>query len=125
MFHAMWLGEVTIRHRQVYAHGAARGHVSSNQTDRDHYCGGNEDGKRASDWQVGNQAGGYTFSPERKGCSDSETSADHPQGVTNDYAYNVSPCRTERDAEADLMCAPRDRVRERAVQAVWLGMVAI
>jgi hypothetical protein len=103
---------VSKRDHGIYAHGAARGQVSSNQTDRDHYCSGNDNRKRAGDWQVGDQAGGYAFSPERKGCSDSETSADHPQGAAKDYAHNVSPCCTERHANADLLCAPRDRVRE-------------
>jgi hypothetical protein len=94
----------------VHAHGPARGQVSSNQTDRDHYSSGGDNRKRGRDWQVGNQAGGHAFSPERKGCSDSETSADHPQGVVEDHAHNVSTHRTERHANADLMCAPRDRV---------------
>jgi hypothetical protein len=96
----------------IDAHGAARGQVGSNQTDRDHYCGGNGNWKRAGCWQAGDEAGGYAFSPERKGCSDSETSADHPQGAAKDYAHNVSRCCTERHANADLMGAPRDRERE-------------
>ena len=97
------------RDHGVYAHGAARGQIRSNQTDRDHYCSGNDNRKRAGDWQVGYQAGGCAIPPARKRCSDSETSADRPQGVAKDYAYNVSPGCTERHANADLMCAPGDR----------------
>ena len=41
-----------------FARGTAGGQVSSNQTDRDHYCNGNENRKRAGDWQVGDQVGG-------------------------------------------------------------------
>src|SRR5260370_344453 len=59
---------VSQRDHGVYAHGAARGQVSSNQTDRDHYCSGNDNRKRAGDWQVGDLAGGYAVSPEAKGC---------------------------------------------------------
>jgi hypothetical protein len=47
---------VSQRDHGVDAHGAARGQISSNQTDRDHYCSGNDNRKRAGDWQVGDQA---------------------------------------------------------------------
>ncbi len=46
------------RRHGIDAHGSARGQVSSNQTDRDHYRSGNDNRKRAGDWQVGDQAGG-------------------------------------------------------------------
>ncbi len=42
----------------IDAHGAARGQVSSKQTDHDHYCSGKDNRKGAGDWQVGDQAGG-------------------------------------------------------------------
>src|SRR5580658_9081801 len=47
----------------IDAHGAARGQISSNQTDRGHYRSGNDNRKRTGDWQLGDQAGGYAFSP--------------------------------------------------------------
>jgi hypothetical protein len=68
--------------------------------------------QEAGDWEVGDQSGGDAFSPEGKGRSHSETSADRPQGVAKDYRHTVSRCRAERHADANLMCAPRDRVRE-------------
>jgi hypothetical protein len=46
------------RHHRIDAHGAARGQVSSNQTDRDHYCSGKNNRKGAGDWQVWYKAGG-------------------------------------------------------------------
>jgi hypothetical protein len=45
------------RDHGIDTHGLARGQVSGNQTDRDHYCSGNDNRKRAGDWQVGDQAG--------------------------------------------------------------------
>jgi len=62
--------------------------------------------------QVGDQAGRYAFPQYARGAPIAETSADHPQGLAKDHAHNISPCCTERHANADLMCAPRDRVRE-------------
>jgi hypothetical protein len=47
------------RDQGIDAHGAARGEVSGNQTNRDHYGSGNDNRKRAGDWQAGDQAGGY------------------------------------------------------------------
>ena len=47
---------VTQGHHRIDAHGAARGQESCKQTDRDHDCSGNDNRKRAVDWQVGDQA---------------------------------------------------------------------
>jgi hypothetical protein len=63
------------RHHGIDAHGAARRQVSSNQTDRDHYCSGNDNRKRAGDWQVGDQAAAdrqvcsYGFMPSVTECN--------------------------------------------------------
>jgi hypothetical protein len=54
---------MTQRNHRVDLGCAARGQISSNQTDGDHCCSGNDNRKRAGDWQVGDQAGGYAFSP--------------------------------------------------------------
>ena len=102
---------------------ARREQVSCNQTDRDHYCSSNDNRKRAGSFQVGNQAGGYAFSPERKGCSDSEISADHPEDVVKDFAHNVSPCCTERHANADYVDLDAARLGPEGAQPPCTGRV--